>query len=576
MAQKYSRSWVLVLFGLPFAGVGLGVLLLSVIPTLHDWSRMKSWELTDARLLHAALESHRGDDSTTYRVTARYEYYLGGQLYQGDRVAINSGSDNIGDFQQQLGARLEQALAQGWSISVWVNPEQPAESVIDRNLRWGLLGVKMIFVLVFGGVGIGVMLLGLWRSPALIPHAEANTKPWLAKPAWTSNKIYSNQKVSLWVGWIFAGIFNVISLPLAIILVPQELAKGNNMILIALIFPMASLWLLYWAIGITRDWRRFGNVYVVLDPFPGAIGGHVGASMELPVIVNVEQHFNVVLNCIYQYQSGSGKNRETNEDLIWQAEGLAQINPLAAGTKISFRFDIPPGLPASEPDSSEYHYWRLDIDNSVLGFSRNFEIPVYATGEKSRHIAQDAEDHPRMQSIHEALIDEISDLEQIPGGVRLYFPMMRNPSTSLAFVVVGAAFASGGGFMASVGDAPLLFLIAFGGLGVLLFLSGLYRLLNSLKVELDREGLRAQRFWLGISLSSTQSSRADILHLIIKESYSSQSDNGKHQAVYCIKAVLRSGKQITVADSLRGRATAVRMLETLGLLTGYPIENPVP
>ena len=441
--------------------------------------------------------------------------------------------------------------------------------MIDRSLRWGLLGFKMIFALVFGLVGIGIILAGFWGSPARVPHPEASTKPWMTQPAWADNKIYSNQKASVWGGWIFAGIWNLISLPVAVALIPQEFAKGNYIVLIALVFPLVGVWLLYWAVGATRDWKRFGNIYLILDPFPGSIGGHVGASIDLPVIYNERHHFNVVLNCLQKYQSGSGKNRETREKLIWQAEGLAQVHPSSLGENISFRFDIPSGLPASEPEDSEHHFWRVDIENKELGFSRSFEIPVYATGQQSRSLLADAEEHPQMRAVQEALIEKISDLEQIPGGIRLYFPMLRNLSLGMMLTIIGAIFA-GAGILIYRADASVMFLLVFGGIGLLMFLSGVYILLNSLRVELDRQGLRSWRFWLAIPLNKREIPRGEIVKLVIKESYSSQS-NGKHQVTYSIKAMLRNGKQITVADSLHGRATAEHMLETLGLLTGYPV-----
>ena len=37
---------------------------------------------------------------------------------------------------------------------VWVNPDAPGESIIDRDIRWGLVGFKSIFLFVFGGVGL--------------------------------------------------------------------------------------------------------------------------------------------------------------------------------------------------------------------------------------------------------------------------------------------------------------------------------------------------------------------------------------------------------------------------------------
>lgn len=163
--QKRNGSWLLGLFALPFAAVGVGMLLLGVLPTLYDWSRMQFWQPAQATLVSAQLNTSRSSKSTTYHVTARYRYQVAGRAYEGNRVAISGGGDNVGDFQEALGERLEHALQNGQPVPIWVSPSNPAEAVIDRNLRPGLLAFQMVFVVVFGGVGMG-MLVHLVRAPS--------------------------------------------------------------------------------------------------------------------------------------------------------------------------------------------------------------------------------------------------------------------------------------------------------------------------------------------------------------------------------------------------------------------------
>lgn len=171
--RKRVGSWWLVLFALPFAAVGVGMLLLGVVPTLYDWSRMQFWQPVQATLVSAQLNTSRSSKSTTYHVTARYRYQVAGREYEGERVAISSGGDNVGDFQEALGERLELALRNGHTVPIWFNPSTPADAVIDRSLRPGLLAFKMVFVVVFGGFGVG-MLVHLARAPA---QARRKTSP---------------------------------------------------------------------------------------------------------------------------------------------------------------------------------------------------------------------------------------------------------------------------------------------------------------------------------------------------------------------------------------------------------------
>lgn len=158
-----AGSWWMLLLALPFAAVGLGVLCLSVVPTLHDWHRMQSWRPVEAQLEAAALQRHRGSKGgETLSVEARYRYSVGAREFTGERVAITDGADNVGDFQSELGQALEDALRQERPIIVWVNPTDPAEAIVDRSLRPGLLAFKLVFVIAFGGVGFGV-LYAMWR-----------------------------------------------------------------------------------------------------------------------------------------------------------------------------------------------------------------------------------------------------------------------------------------------------------------------------------------------------------------------------------------------------------------------------
>ena len=88
-AGKKDGGWLVGLFALPFAGVGLGLLVMSVIPTLYQWSRMQHWQLATATLSHAYLQSHPGDDSTTYSVSASYTYTIDGVTYNAFVVAFD-------------------------------------------------------------------------------------------------------------------------------------------------------------------------------------------------------------------------------------------------------------------------------------------------------------------------------------------------------------------------------------------------------------------------------------------------------------------------------------------------------
>lgn len=573
MNEKLKTNWLLLLFALPFAGVGVGLLLFSVIPNLYQWQQMKTWPQVQAQLQEAGLSVNRGDDSDSYEAYARYSYRYQMLDYTSERVAIMGGSDNIGDFQQQLGAQLSYAFQNQQPVPAWVNPDDPTDAVLNRELRWSMLGFKLLFVLVFGGVGIGLMAWALLAHTGATDHPESTSKPWLGQREWASSEITCNGKSGLWFIWSFSIFWNLVSLP-AVMALPGELEQGNLLILFALLFPLFGMFMLGWAIKTTLSWRRFGQLRLLLQPYPGSLGGQVGGTIEVPLAYDGQQRFPVSLQCLRSYETGSGKNRRRHETVIWQSNGLAHSKPTATGsTHLTICFDVPADLPASETYSSDYRFWRLDLDADLPGvdLQRQFDIPVFATAEQSRSALPLSTEHPQLNEEREAQIEAVANIEQIPGGVRMHFPMLQGAGSSLIGLLVGSAFAAAGIGMYVNGDAPAPLVWGFILLGSLVALLCLKALFTSLRVQLDHNGLISARYWLGIPVGRDQIPRTEISRLEIATSHSTTSSKG-HQEICKIYAVTRSGKKILIAMNLTGRATAQLALEAIGGLSGYEVK----
>ena len=572
MKKALKGRLLMLLFCLPFAGAGLGFLFWSVIPSLYEWQQMKSWPQVQARLLEADLSTSRGDDSDSYKVIARYSYRYQMVDYTSERVAIMGGSDNIGRFQQHLAAELTAALRDQRPVPAWVNPNNPSDAVLNRDMRWNLLGFKMIFVLVFGGVGIGLMVLTLRAKTGATDHPESSIKPWLGQQEWASSQIVCKEKHNLWFIWAFALFWNLVSLPAASA-IPEEFASGNKLILIALIFPLAGIYLLVWAIKYSLSWRKFGQLVLNLDPYPGSLGGQVGGTLEVPIPYNSQQRFPVSLQCVHSYETGSGKSRSRHEKVLWQTSGLAHSHPSPTdGTLLAICFDVPADLPPSEPHSQNYRFWRLELKADLPGtdLQRQFELPVFATKESSQAQLPLSTQHPQLGEEHEALIESVANIEQIPGGVTMYFPMLHNGGNNLVGLVCGLFFFGAGLLMRAEADAPALIVWPFTLMGGGIAFICLKWLFTSLRIQLDHNGLISQRYWLGIAIGRDQIPREEIAQLQLTAGVRGNGAKG-YQELFKIHALTRSGKKILVAMNLPGRATAQTALEAIGSLTGYSV-----
>jgi len=152
------------LFGLLFGGGGYLIFTQTAWPMWHNWQRMQDWRPGSARLL--SFSTAGGDTRASYR----YDY--GGASFQGEAVGVSAISDNIGSWQRDMQAYLRRINRSGQALPIWINPANPLEAVIDRDMRWGLFalctGFCALFVLV-GGVAVFACIRGAAREPVRRP-----------------------------------------------------------------------------------------------------------------------------------------------------------------------------------------------------------------------------------------------------------------------------------------------------------------------------------------------------------------------------------------------------------------------
>jgi hypothetical protein len=135
-----------------FAIVGLGVLLFVVVPQWIKYSEAKSWMETPAKVIWSRVQSHSDDDGTTYSVDIFYSYTFEGKEYKSNTTGLMSGSSSGRDSKQEK----VNDHPPGKEITCYVNPDDPWQALLERDLGWWALFA--LFPLPFIGVGLG----GLW------------------------------------------------------------------------------------------------------------------------------------------------------------------------------------------------------------------------------------------------------------------------------------------------------------------------------------------------------------------------------------------------------------------------------
>ncbi|MDH3718076.1 MAG: DUF3592 domain-containing protein [Planctomycetota bacterium] len=322
MKKKSSQvgRLFLILFALPFAGIGVFATVM-VARALWTWNDMRSWVPRPATILHAELETRRGDDSSSYLAIARYEYEFKGRKYQGTRVGVHTRADSVGSFHQKAADQLKQHQKSGQPFTCYVDPGHPANSVLYRHIRIELLGFCALFALLFGGVGFGLLFWSIYsvklerKENALVArHAD---QPWMWKPDWSAGQIKSSTKTAMFVALAFATFWNLISAPV-VFFVPGEVRQGNHLALLALIFPLVGAGLMIWALRSVLQWLKYRDSVFQMASVPGVIGGQLAGVVRTRRNLNPPDGFRVTLSCINRVTTGSGKNRSTSERVVWQ------------------------------------------------------------------------------------------------------------------------------------------------------------------------------------------------------------------------------------------------------------------
>jgi hypothetical protein len=607
----------ILLFGLMFAGGGVFFLATTAFPMWQDWQAMRGWQPALAQ-----LESVRGGGNET---KARYRYEFDGATYQGERVYVSTFNDNIGTYHEGLLAELRRHQRAGTPVTVWVNPKAPDEAVIDRDMRWGLFAFLAAFGSVFVLIGLVVTYAGLraanervdsgrpslralrreWKEKSADPHfqlsfieyarqrAEESRQPastsgpppdWHLRKGWETPKIRSGARRDLIAIWAFAILWNGVSWPVLLVL-PEELAKDNYPALFVLLFPLVGLFLLAQAVRKTWEYRRFGVVSFEMDPYPGAIGGHVGGYVQVPRLeygtaVAQPSTLSVRLECVYSYVSRSGKNHSRRESIKWAEEGAPRIEGSMRGVRLAFRFDVPENLPQADVEQSgAYHFWRLGVQAEIPGIdlNRQFDIPVFKTGETSSAVRHDVSAQVAEQKAQasEATRQSIAQGDfDLPGlsramristsgsEIRMAFPMFRNRLLTL----FAALFAGGFGFassqmagMALEGGVMAIFIgllsAPFVLVAIAASLATIYLPFNNLRVRIARNDITVLRRLLFVPILHRRLRVADVLHLSIKRSGSTGQgvDKIRH---FKVLAHDRRGGKVTLAEDIDGEDEA--------------------
>lgn len=158
----------LIIFGLVFTVAGVLFSVAFLGPPLVGAVRSRNWVATPCVIVASRVEeSSGGDDGPTYRVAASYRYVWDDREHLGERYSWSKtySSGRVGK------QKIVNHLWPGSETTCYVNPANPAESVLNRGVGWetafGL--IPLVFVI----VGITIVFFALRSKSKAISDAAA-------------------------------------------------------------------------------------------------------------------------------------------------------------------------------------------------------------------------------------------------------------------------------------------------------------------------------------------------------------------------------------------------------------------
>lgn len=387
----------------------------------------------------------------------------------------------------------------------------------------------------------------------------------------SSNKIFSQAVKQFWLTWLFALVWNALTW-FAIIKGGDNILRAfdeNPLFYFFVLFPFIGLWITISAILQTLAWHKFGKTPLILDPFPSRMGAPCAGHITLPVSSRKAAQATLSLNCMRSYIQRTSDGSSRREEAVWQDKITLKPDKYGKKIRLNFAFNPPANLPATEPPSNNYHFWRLQIRLPLPGidYDRLFELPLEAAD------PQVLTSHNQFKSQTSAVIahrdTEIGSVPKVSkttSGTQFYYGYGRSKAMAISMMLVGIVIAAFGyfffdGFFKSLPATIGLITTVVGLIALALFLLGIFIIATSLTVEIGITGIRKQQRIFGYLLEEWVEAK-DIVKITTERNGSSTSGNTT-RVWYKLSLLTRHGQTIEVGDSLEGQSFANEISEQM-------------
>ncbi len=254
-----------------------------------------------------------------------------------------------------------------------------------RAGRWEAAMLAGLIAIACGAAGFGI----IWwvRFAAHPPDADEELRaqhpnePWRWRVDWAGGAILTTHRRDARRFTIFAALWCVTTFPLFAIVPHQALRTRSYLPMLALIFPLAGIAMLAWAMRLLRRAREYGEASLAMTQVPAQVGGSLLGKISAEHPLAPGRAAILELACIARTTRGALHNISIWDRILWRAEQSAIADSTGA---IAVAIIIPPDCrPTDDLNPRRRIVWRLSarVPGPGGGFRAEFEVPVCRIGE---------------------------------------------------------------------------------------------------------------------------------------------------------------------------------------------------
>lgn len=370
--DKWKGLFLGIVIGLAMMSVGVIVFMKSTLISFQEAKEVGPWVEVKANLIHVDFKKEMSRDTLLYQVIADYRYIYNGMEHRGNRVGLGKRMDADEEWHRKWYNHLKSMQRQQKPITVFVNPNNSNESIINRDIRWGDLfgsfGVSFFFFVAGSFIIYRVSqpdetkILrthkyhdGKVRSVAFRAHTVSPSKP---------------KGCLVFVLTIPVGVMFFMILP------SMEMSFIQYLIEPIMIF-IAGLALF---VSIFRDkqvWKRIGKL-----PLTGEFSfrdddSYFKGRIKLPPNFGEGVNFDFkirYLNVVTTSNSKSG----AFEHVVWKGDIKPTIHEGYKNKQLEILIKLPDDLPPNKSLMSNYNIWKLLLTGVLNGeeFTREYVVEI--------------------------------------------------------------------------------------------------------------------------------------------------------------------------------------------------------